>query len=60
MEKVRKHSSLPIVVNELKSIIIKKSDTTLKMSIKVEKFQSSINYFDGFHRPISKIINLNE
>ncbi len=60
MEKNKSKSSLPIVINELQSNKILKSNSTIKRKITIEKYQSTLSYFEGFHRPISKIINLND
>ncbi|MFD2568835.1 hypothetical protein [Pseudotenacibaculum haliotis] len=60
MDKIKNKSILPITIQEVefykKNPLLKK----VNASVKVKNYQSSSDYFEGFHRPISKIITFDE
>ena len=60
MKKNKKNTTLPIVINEILSSKINSSNISIEESLKVKKYQSSTSYIEGFHRPISKIIELSD
>ncbi len=57
MRKINK-TSLPLVIKEFKTISLEKKKKNMLTEVNVKLYQSSVNYFESFHRPISKIIDL--
>jgi hypothetical protein len=57
MEKIEKKNLLPITVQEAGVQKKSFSSSHIKLSVFVTPYNSSSDYFNRFHRPISKIMN---